>query len=108
MGSLNHLLYHSKENLSLFEKLHLLVDICNAMVYLHAKDIVHCYINSFSVLVKDKCKAKLGNLEHAHKIDEKTDAKETGEVSHLLEQNPWMCAQQLNGNIATKAGDIYR
>jgi len=109
-GSLNHTLHHSDKVLNLFERLHVLLDISKAMGYLHSLNIIHCYINSYSVLLQGKYQAKLGNFEHAQKGDANaaSEFEEFGEVSHIVEQHPWMSGEDLAGYPANKCGDVYR
>ena len=42
-----------------------MLTICNALIYLHEQNIVHCYVNSHSVLIVSPHIVKLGNLEFA-------------------------------------------
>lgn len=43
----------------------IMLTICNALIYLHEQNIIHCYVNSHSVLIVSPHIVKLGNLEFA-------------------------------------------
>lgn len=43
----------------------IMLNICDALLYLHEKSIIHCYVNSHSILLTSHYTAKLANLEYA-------------------------------------------
>ena len=80
-----------------------------AMIYLHAKNIVHSFLNSTSLYICRDWKVKLGNFEYAHKGGEPYSKQR---VSVAVEEFhfPYL-APELHSNteaIPTKACDMYR
>ena len=43
----------------------IMLNICEALIYLHEQNILHCYVNSHSILLTTSRTAKLGNMEYA-------------------------------------------
>ena len=43
----------------------ILLSVCDALTYLHEQGILHCYVNSHSVMLTSMHAAKLCNLEYA-------------------------------------------
>jgi inactive serine/threonine-protein kinase TEX14 len=41
------------------------LSVCDALIYLHEKNIYHCYVSSHSVILTSLHTAKLANLEYA-------------------------------------------
>lgn len=41
------------------------LSVCDALIYLHERDIFHCYVSSHSVILTTLHTAKLANLEYA-------------------------------------------
>ena len=102
LASLNHLLYKTQIEMNLPQRVHLLLDVAEGMTYLHNHCIVHGFLNSFSVLVYDKLRAKIGNLEFS---------QEDGEQKHEYAcpgHESWMAPEQLLHEPPNKAGDAYR
>lgn len=106
LGSLHHVLYVSKLHLTLVQRITILFDISKAMKYIHEKRILHCYINPYSVLIDGDFRAKIGNFEHAQRID--NELSDGTSVNHIGEQHAWMAPGQLNGEPANKSSDVYR
>ena len=102
-ASLNHLLYKTQEEMNLPERVHLLLDIAEGMIYVHSLSIVHGFLNSFSIFIKEKLRAKIGNLEFSQKNG---DQKRTIVCCEIYEN--WMAPEQLLHEPSNIAADIYR
>lgn len=73
------------------------------MAYLHKYSIVHGFINSYSVLIDNKFKAKVGSLEYAEE-----NGLETYHSVCSMTDN-WMSPEQLCRQCpANMASDVYR
>ena len=101
-ASLNHLLYKSQIEMNLPQRVHLLLDVAEGMIFLHNHFIVHGFLNSFSVLVSEKFRAKIGNLEFSQE-----DSQEPQENSISINEN-WMAPERLLHEPPNMAGDVYR
>ncbi|KAL9979081.1 hypothetical protein ACROYT_G016683 [Oculina patagonica] len=101
LASLNHLLYKTQIEMNLPERIHLLLDVAEGMTFLHNHSIVHGFLNSFSVLVYEKFRAKIGNLEFCQE-----DGEQKHENSCSIHEN-WMAPEQLLHEPPNMAGDVY-
>ena len=102
LASLNHLLYKTQTEMNLPERVHLLLDVAEGMTYLHSHSIVHGFLNSFSVLVSEKFRAKIGNLEFSQE-----DGEQKHEYACSVHES-WMAPEQLLHETPNMAGDVYR
>lgn len=100
--SLNHLLYKTQIEMNLPERVHLLLDVAEGMIFLHNHSIIHGFLNSFSVFVYEKFRAKIGNLEFSQE-----DGEQKHENSCTIHEN-WMAPEQLLHEPPNMAGDVYR
>lgn len=102
-ASLNHLLYKTQEKMSLSMRINLLLDIANAMLYIHSLSIIHGFLNSFSVFIDEKFRAKIGNLEFSQKV---------GDLNHDIAcrkiQKNWMAPEQILHEPPDTFSDVYR
>lgn len=102
-ASLNHLLHKTQEKMSLSMRIHLLLDISNAMLYIHSLSIIHGFLNSFSVFIDEKFRAKIGNLEFSQKV---------GDLNHEIAcrkiQKNWMAPEQILHEPPDTFSDVYR
>lgn len=102
LASLNRVLYKTLTEMNLPERVHLLLDVAEGMTYLHNHSIVHGFLNSFSVLVYEKFRAKIGNLEFSQE-----DGEQKRENACSVHEN-WMAPEQLFHEPPNMAGDAYR
>lgn len=67
LGSLYNILHETK--LSKPPKLktvnEIMLGVCDALIYLHQHNIIHCYVSSHSIVLTSLHTAKLANLEYA-------------------------------------------
>lgn len=56
---------HATSNRRLARCISLVINICDALMFLHEHNIIHNYVNSHSIFITDMHTAKLGNLEYA-------------------------------------------
>ncbi len=62
-GSLHHRLHVMGSNISFPKKLLVLQQICDALLFLHSKELLHCSVSSHAVHIVSTGRAKLGCLE---------------------------------------------
>ena len=67
LGSLFHILHEIKlaKKPKLKSITSIMLNVCDALVYMHEKNLIHCYVNSHSVFLTHQHMAKLANLEYA-------------------------------------------
>ena len=102
LASLNRLLYKSQIAMNLPKRVHCLLDVAEGMTYLHNHSIVHGFLNSYSVLITEKFRAKISSLEYS---------QENGEQKYdnacSINEN-WMAPEQLLHEPPNMTGDTYR
>jgi inactive serine/threonine-protein kinase TEX14 len=62
-GSLYHRLHIMGSSIPLIERLLVLQQICDALLFLHSKELLHCSVSSHAVHLVSTGQAKLGCLE---------------------------------------------
>lgn len=62
-GSLHHRLHIMGSTIPILKRLQILQQICDALLFLHSKNLLHCSISSHSVHLVSTSRAKLGSLE---------------------------------------------
>lgn len=102
LGSLSHLLYQTHIDISLPERINCLLDVTEGMAYLHNHSTVHGFLNSYSVFIYEKFRAKVGSLEYSQE-----NGKQIHDSAHSTHEN-WMAPEQLLREPPTMAGDVYR
>mgnify|MGYP001792858090 CR=1 FL=1 len=103
LGSLHYILYKTQLTLNLSERVGIFVDVAEGMIFLHNKKLLHCFLNSYSVLISEKYRAKIGNLEHAQEYGSQRSTVNSNEV-----QLRWSAPEQLLAEPANTAADVYR
>ena len=68
-GSLHHRLHIMGKSMPLLKRLGILAQICEALVFLHSKELLHCSVSSHAVHMVTSSFAKLGNFETLTEID---------------------------------------
>ena len=102
LSSLHHLLYKTKTEMDLPERIYVLLDVAEGMAYLHNHSIVHGFLNSFSVLIYAKFRAKIGSLEYSQENGEQ--AFDNACANH----ENWTAPEQLLHAPPNMASDVYR
>ena len=62
-GSLHHRLHIMGSSLPLLKRLNILQQICDALLFLHSRELLHCSVSSHAVHLVSSSRAKLGCLE---------------------------------------------
>ena len=62
-GSLHHRLHIMGSSIPLIKRLLVLQQICDALLFLHSKELLHCSVSSHAVQLVSTGRAKLGCLE---------------------------------------------
>jgi hypothetical protein len=122
LGSLFHILHEIKlaRKPKLKSIVSIMLNVCDALVYLHEKGLIHCYVNSHSVFLTHHHTAKLGNLEYSFdklSIDSKKQQNRRPKVSENRYKNcawNWMAPElmQFNNNnnneqVPNESSDMY-
>ena len=65
VGSLFHILHEIKlaRKPKIKSITSIMLNVCDALIYMHEKNLLHCYVNSHSIFLTHHHMAKLGNLE---------------------------------------------
>ena len=103
-SSLFHLLYKTQREMHLPSRVNLLVDVAEGMTYLHKVSVVHGFLNSLSVFIDEKMRAKVGNLEYSQEIGQKVAQFHQ---CHQVHEN-WKSPHQLLCKPASAACDVFR
>jgi len=56
-----------RERFSLDAIVNICSDVCEALTYLHANDVMNCFVSTLSIMLLTPTIAKLGNFEHSTK-----------------------------------------
>lgn len=104
LASLNHLLYKTNTEINLPQRVHIMLDVAEGMTYLHDHSIVHSFLNSLSILIHEKFRGKIGNLEYS----QETKCEEQIQDDVCSIQKNWMAPEQLSGTPPNLSSDVYR
>jgi hypothetical protein len=123
LGSLFHILHEIKlaRKPKLKSVTSIMLNVCDALVYLHEKSLIHCYVNSHSVFLTHHHIAKLGNLEYSFdklSTDSKKQLDKRPKVSENRYKNcawNWMAPELMqfsnsNNNteqVPNESSDMY-
>lgn len=69
-GSLHHRLHIMGSSIPLLKRLLILQQICDALLFLHSRNLLHCSVSSHAVHLVSTSRAKLGCLETLVEDDE--------------------------------------
>jgi Protein tyrosine kinase. len=108
-GNLYHVMYDLKQKLTLMQIKKIVERTFFALLFLHAKNIVHNFLNSTSLYISRDWKVKIGNFEYAHQ-EEKPYYKQRVSVAVEEFHFPYL-APELHSNketIPNRACDMYR
>jgi len=110
LGSLYHIMHENLRSFSIKHISEILVSVCDALVYLHEQEIVHCYVNSHSILLVDNHVPKLANFEYA--VEKKADEKQRkkSKVVENIYTNcayNWLAPEIMAGEYPIPASDMY-
>ena len=109
-GSLHNIVHESLKSFSLRSILEIISHVCDALIYLHEQRIIHCYVNSHSILLVDSHTPKLANFEYAveRAVDPKLQKK--SRVVENVYTNcafNWLAPEIMDGDLPTYASDMY-
>ena len=103
LGSLHYVLYETQLKMNLAERVGILQDVAEGMIFLHNLKLHHCFLNSYSVLLSERFRGKIGNLEHAQE-----SGSARAPINGCEMQTRWMAPEQLLAEPASNATDVYR
>ena len=81
-----------------------MLDVAEGMTYLHDHSMVHGFLNSLSILIHEKFRGKIGNLEYSQET--KCEVQIQDDVRSI--QKNWMAPEQLSGMPPNMSSDVYR
>jgi inactive serine/threonine-protein kinase TEX14 len=112
VGSLFNILHEIK--LSKMPKLksitEIMLSVCEALIYLHEQNLLHCYVNSHSIFLTTHHSAKLGNLEYA--VERSCDPNKQ-KKSKVVENRylncswNWLAPELMADEIPNELSDMY-
>ena len=102
-GSLHNLLHGTQVKLEFARRVSIMLDVAEGIDYLHNHQLLHCYLNSFSALIGANFRAKVANLEYSQGMGVQQQP-----VDACAAQERWMAPEQLLGEPASTAADVYR
>ncbi|XP_045035424.1 inactive serine/threonine-protein kinase TEX14-like isoform X1 [Daphnia magna] len=107
-GSLHHRLHIMGSAIPLLKKLLILEQICDALLFLHSKELLHCSVSSHAVHLVSRGRAKLGCLETL--IEDNNSSKRVYRKvpsSHWEWMAPWLAPECARGESVCTLSDVY-
>ena len=127
-GSLHHRLHIMGSSIPLIKRLLILQQICDALLFLHSKELLHCSVSSHAVHLVSTGRAKLGCLETL--IEDNNSSKRYSAClfqnvklyvllilcyrvyrkvpsSHWEWMAPWLAPECSRGEAASTLSDVY-
>ncbi|XP_046455996.1 uncharacterized protein LOC124203305 isoform X4 [Daphnia pulex] len=107
-GSLHHRLHIMGSSIPLIKRLLVLQQICDALLFLHSKEFLHCSVSSHAVHLVSTGRAKLGCLETMTE-DNSLSKRAYRKVpsSHWEWMAPWLAPECARGEFASTLSDVY-
>uniref|UniRef100_T1IH24 Protein kinase domain-containing protein n=1 Tax=Strigamia maritima TaxID=126957 RepID=T1IH24_STRMM len=108
IGSLYHILHekHMSPNHSKCQEI--LLQICDALVYLHSKLFVHCAVTSHSIHLVTASVAKLGNCGYMVQCrPDGVGCRKTLDMIHFQDLYHWLAPEIISDDKPTVASDVY-
>lgn len=109
-GSLFNLLHDNLKSFSARSIYEIMSHICDALIYLHEQGIVHCYVNTHSILLVDSHSPKLANFEYAVEKSSDPNLQKKSKVIENIYTNcayNWLAPEIMTGANPTPASDMY-
>ncbi|XP_050390112.2 inactive serine/threonine-protein kinase TEX14 [Patella vulgata] len=109
VGSIYYYLHAKLERLPTQNIRDIVIQICDAMIFLHQNDIIHCNLSSHAVFLVNPYSAKIGNFEYAMD-SEKAGLGKQSAASQMKYQNAlynWMAPELMDGNEPGFYSDVY-
>lgn len=90
----------------------IILSVCDALIYLHEQNLVHCYVNSHSIFLTSSHTAKLGNLEYC--VEKCTDQNKQQKKSRVVDNRyincswNWLAPElMIENSVANDSTDMY-
>ncbi|XP_046446927.1 inactive serine/threonine-protein kinase TEX14-like [Daphnia pulex] len=107
-GSLHHRLHIMGSTIPLIKRLLVLQQICDALLFLHSKELLHCSVSSHAVHLVSTSRAKLGCLETLNEYKDLSNrAYRNIPSSHWEWMAPWLAPECARGEFASPLSDVY-
>ena len=81
----------------------IMLDVAQALSYLHQRKWIHCHVTAQSIFVSDGPRAKLGSLEFCQRPGEAVER-----IECFKHDSPWLAPEVLEGGETDFSNDIYR
>ncbi|XP_062582846.1 probable serine/threonine-protein kinase roco7 isoform X1 [Saccostrea cucullata] len=108
-GSLYYHLHQKVEKMHSNQILDVCRQICNALLFLHEHNLIHCFVTSHAISIINQHQAKLGNFEYMMEVDRcemgKTSAVSSNHSDEVAYN--WMAPEIMNENSPSFASDMY-
>ena len=108
-GSLHDLIHVKKLKIDIDRVLEIIIDVAQAMVYLHKKEILHCDLKSSNILVDKNWNIKLADFGLSRIRDPSSRHALSKEKARKLRVGTpnWMAPEILRGEKYEEASDVY-
>ncbi|EDO34965.1 predicted protein [Nematostella vectensis] len=109
IGSLHFVLHETSKEISLPDRVAIFCDVSEGLEFLKSRRIVHCFLNSHSIMIYQPFRAKICNLEYSQKEgSEPNESYQMLPIDACVKQHPWMAPEQLDGEPTSFEADVYR
>lgn len=103
IGCLHHILHRKHSTILLTNAIRYMVQIGNALMYMHERGFVHCAVSSHAIHLTSSDTAKLGDLSYVCHAAEK--AKPSNQIAFTL--NRWLAPEVILHKSVCSATDMY-
>ncbi|EDO26083.1 predicted protein [Nematostella vectensis] len=109
IGSLHFVLHETSKEINLPDRVAIFCDVSEGLEFLKSRRIVHCFLNSHSIMIYQPFRAKICNLEYSQKEgSEPNESYQMLPIDACVKQHPWMAPEQLDGEPTSFEADVYR
>ncbi|XP_022738736.1 receptor kinase-like protein Xa21 isoform X2 [Durio zibethinus] len=102
-GTLDKWLYTHNYFLNLLQRLDVMIEVASAMLYLHARHVVHCDLKPSNILLDEDMVAHVSDFSIAKILDEQKAVKQTSTMSTV----GYMAPEYGSSGIISEKTDVY-
>ncbi len=109
-GSLYNIVHENLRSFSLRTIIEIIQSVCDALIYLHEQKIIHCYVNSHSIMLVGSHLPKLANFEYAIEKADDSSKQKRSKVTENYYVNcayNWLAPEVMAGDVGSHASDMY-
>ena len=110
IGSLYHIIYEKMDRLPMTYIRDIACQVCQAMLYVHGQNYLHCNLSTHAVFMVSMHQAKVGNLEYMMEMKKAFKGRTclVATEPHVDQLYRWMAPEMMTGNHPPCiASDIY-